>query len=463
MPIKSVRLIPGVNVERTPTLNEAGISASALGRFRDALFQKIGGWTQYVTASSGVPRAMHVWQDLNAQARLAVGSTTAFDVSTDQVLTTLTPRSLTSNVPGRYIQTTAGSSSVYIRDDNLAAAPAAFLTTSDGVFFNTPVSVGGLVLSGFYPVTAVGSSEAYYYIQAASAATVTSSLSTSVVTISIASPAVVTWAAHGLVAGTPVDFATTGALPTGLTAGSIYYVLAAGLGANSFQVGLYPAAAAINTSGSQSGIQTCTAQGGVVPSFSTSSGSSVVTVTLPNHGLSVGSDIVFPISTSVNGTAILGGYTVIAVADTSRFTIAASSVATATSTEPTPMNGGSFRFVYYISLGPQAAGAGYGSGVYGSGTYGFGTSPAVQTGTAITANHWTIDNWGQDVVACPESGGVYYWNPSGGFATLTQILTAPPFNEGIFVSMPQRILVAYGSTASGDIGVQQDPLLIRWR
>ncbi|WP_101480203.1 hypothetical protein [Janthinobacterium sp. 61] len=47
----------------------------------------------------------------------------------------------------------------------------------------------------------------------------------SAVTLSIASPGIVTWVAHGQAAGTPVSFATTGALPTGLVAGATYYVL----------------------------------------------------------------------------------------------------------------------------------------------------------------------------------------------------------------------------------------------
>ena len=99
---------------------------------------------------------------------------------------------------------------------------------------------------------------------------------------------------------------------------------------------------------------------------------------------------------------------------------------------------------------------------FGSGTYGFGITPGTQTGTPISATNWTIDNWGQDVVACPAGGGIYYWNPTGGFSTLVNILTAPAFNEGIFVSMPQQILVAYGSTVAQNIGVQQDPLLVAW-
>ena len=76
------------------------------------------------------------------------------------------------------------------------------------------------------------------------------------VTITIASPGVVTWTAHGLVAGDTVRFTTTGALPTGLVAGTTYYVLAAGLTADTFQLGLTDGGAAINTTGSQSGVHT---------------------------------------------------------------------------------------------------------------------------------------------------------------------------------------------------------------
>jgi microcystin-dependent protein len=76
------------------------------------------------------------------------------------------------------------------------------------------------------------------------------------ITIAVATPAVVTWTAHGLGAGDPVVFRTSGALPTGLTAGTVYYVIAAGLAANSFEVSTTPGGAAINTSGSQSGSHT---------------------------------------------------------------------------------------------------------------------------------------------------------------------------------------------------------------
>lgn len=83
--------------------------------------------------------------------------------------------------------------------------------------------------------------------------------STATVTITIASPGVVTWNSHGLSNGNLVAFLTTGALPTGLTAGTWYYVVNAT--ANTFEVSATSGGSAINTSGSQSGTHTAYAGG----------------------------------------------------------------------------------------------------------------------------------------------------------------------------------------------------------
>ena len=81
------------------------------------------------------------------------------------------------------------------------------------------------------------------------------------VTLTIASPCVVTSTNHGLRDGTGLVFSTTGALPTGITAGTTYY--AKSTAANTFN--LYDTAAnaiaggttgRINTSGTQSGTHT---------------------------------------------------------------------------------------------------------------------------------------------------------------------------------------------------------------
>lgn len=71
------------------------------------------------------------------------------------------------------------------------------------------------------------------------------------VTITIATPGVVTWAGHGRAANDAIVFTTTGALPTGLTAGTTYYVLAPTT--DTFTVSATSGGAAIATSGTQSG------------------------------------------------------------------------------------------------------------------------------------------------------------------------------------------------------------------
>ena len=75
------------------------------------------------------------------------------------------------------------------------------------------------------------------------------------VTMTIASPCVVTWTGHGFAGGEEISFTTTGALPTGLTAGTVYFVKF--INANTFNVSATSGGANINTSGSQSGVHSC--------------------------------------------------------------------------------------------------------------------------------------------------------------------------------------------------------------
>lgn len=79
-----------------------------------------------------------------------------------------------------------------------------------------------------------------------------SAVAAATVTITIASPGVVSFTAHGFVANQQVAFSTTGALPTGLTAGTTYFVR--NPAANTFEVSATSGGASINTSGSQSGV-----------------------------------------------------------------------------------------------------------------------------------------------------------------------------------------------------------------
>lgn len=85
------------------------------------------------------------------------------------------------------------------------------------------------------------------------------SLNSSVVTITIATPGVVSWTAHGLTNGTRIYLETTGALPTGLSTARPFFIVNATT--NSFQLALTSGGSAVTTTGSQSGVQTAIAGG----------------------------------------------------------------------------------------------------------------------------------------------------------------------------------------------------------
>lgn len=75
------------------------------------------------------------------------------------------------------------------------------------------------------------------------------------VTVTIATPAVFSLTAHGLSVGERVRFTTSGALPTGLTANTDYFVSNVP-GTGTFRVSASLGGADVNTSGSQSGTHT---------------------------------------------------------------------------------------------------------------------------------------------------------------------------------------------------------------
>lgn len=76
--------------------------------------------------------------------------------------------------------------------------------------------------------------------------------------ISNASPAVFALNSHGLSVGDAIVLSTSGTLPTGLTVGTVYYVISAGFTANQFEVSATSGGSAVNTSSAGSGTHSFT-------------------------------------------------------------------------------------------------------------------------------------------------------------------------------------------------------------
>jgi hypothetical protein len=198
------------------------------------------------------------------------------------------------------------------------------------------------------------------------------------------------------------------------------------------------------------------ANGGAVAQFATTIDSNVVSVTLNDHGYVAGETFPVLVATTVGGVTFYGNYIITSITSANVFVIAGTTNATSTTTGY--MNSGNAHYVYYRGVGALPPGSGWGIGGYGRGGWGTGNEPVPTGGTPISAIDWTLDNWGESLIACPLNGPIYVWSPTSGSPRADVIPEAPPVNQGMFVAMPQRQIIAFGSTFTGVI----DPLLIRW-
>ena len=198
---------------------------------------------------------------------------------------------------------------------------------------------------------------------------------------------------------------------------------------------------------------------GALPYFTTTVASASVNVLLTNHGYFVGQSFPVLIATTVDNIILYGNYTINAVVDANNFTITASNISANGSPVSAYLNSNRVYAIQYHGVSQTGIVKGYGGGPYGIGGYGTGaTSVGPVSGAYINATDWTLDNWGQILVANPLGGGLFTWDPTSGVGNATIIPQAPPVNNGMFVAMPQRQIIAWGSTQTGII----DPLLINW-
>src|SRR5262249_28115385 len=106
------------------------------------------------------------------------------------------------------------------------------------------------------------------------------------------------------------------------------------------------------------------------------------------------------IATTVGGIQLYGNYVVQSRVDANNFTIIGNNPAFA-STSGT-LNGGNAHYIYSYGYGTIPGGIGYGAGAYGAGGYGTGNAVSPASGNWIPAVDWTLDNWGEILIACAD-------------------------------------------------------------
>jgi hypothetical protein len=149
--------------------------------------------------------------------------------------------------------------------------------------------------------------------------------------------------------------------------------------------------------------------------FSATNGSSTITVSDTAHGADLNDFVTFSDAASLGGNitaAVLNQeYQVTAITSANAFTITAKDTDgnTVTANSSDTGNGGSSTIgTYQISVGLDVFvdGTGWGTGAWGSSTWGSTSSLAANNQLRL----WSIDNFGEDLIANVRAGGVYYWD-----------------------------------------------------
>lgn len=152
---------------------------------------------------------------------------------------------------------------------------------------------------------------------------------------------------------------------------------------------------------------TTTAQTALGP-FTTVNASTTVTVTHAEHGLAANQTITFSNAVAVGGLTLNGTYTIATVPTRNTYTITAGSAATSTAT-----GGGADYIATWLSgLADGTGGIGFGTGTYGTGTYGL---PSV---TDFLPSVWSLDNFGEVLLANRRGGSLYAWQPATAYAEI---------------------------------------------
>jgi len=136
-----------------------------------------------------------------------------------------------------------------------------------------------------------------------------------------------------------------------------------------------------------------------------------VNVSHTAHGRAVGDRVRFNNAAAVGGVTINGEYSVAAVLGSDDYTIVSVNAAVSTAS-----GGGNVDYEYLLPAGliDGTGGAGYGTGAYGVGAFG------VNSNTIYYPRTWSLDNWGQNLLACPRGGAIYEWSPTTANSNLVQ-------------------------------------------
>ena len=206
--------------------------------------------------------------------------------------------------------------------------------------------------------------------------------------------------------------------------------------------------------------------------LTTASGDATVTVADTGHGASTGDFVVLDSASAIGGISAddlnrQAGYQITKI-DNNSYTFEAPSNSSSTVSG----GGGTLNIKYLIgaaeNMGIQSAdpATGWGVGTWNAGTWNTPRT-AASNSLVFDATRWSLQLWGDDLLANNRRGQIYYWSRAGGEGTRAVLVSSlagasgvPIENRMISVSFPDRHLVAAGTVnASTSL---YDPMLVRF-
>ena len=203
--------------------------------------------------------------------------------------------------------------------------------------------------------------------------------------------------------------------------------------------------------------------------ITTTNGSRTVTITMPSaHNLEVGDITTFDNAGSftVGQTDYVASdfddvlYEVQSVPSTTTFTIQMATAETGTGAT----NDGTLDTLPYYKIGPllQAYGYGWGTGTWSSSTWG---TPRTSSNAVLDPASWSLDNYGELLIATIKNGTTFQWSPNAGTGVTTRatiVTNAPTKSVMTLVSDRDRHLIFLGTETTIGSPTTQDKMFIRF-
>ena len=202
--------------------------------------------------------------------------------------------------------------------------------------------------------------------------------------------------------------------------------------------------------------------------YTSTTGSATVTINKAAHGLNPGDLIIFtsvttpgsPTTSFTSANFTTNTFEVQTVPTTGTFTITMPVSESGTGVTA----GGTITTTPYVTIGPVLSTFGYG---WGAGQWGISTWGTARTtsNTDIDAASWSLDNFGELLIATVKNGSTYKWDPNAGAGVSTRatIITGNPTASVLTrVSDRDRHLIHFGTETTIGSPSTQDPMFIRF-